>query len=167
MQESARHLQMTRARQMRVDTRDLPEAKESGLGNLTSHWIYINDLFQTLHIWFDWCLNLLWQWQPKYMVDGYLAIMSMTRPQCHNENIEPVWVGGKCQCLVICTMGENYNPCPPFCPRNIDSSAARWSLQSVNLPWKGTIWHLITNSRLIDEQKRLRFAVRFAWQIRL
>ena len=26
MQESARHLQMTRARQMRVDTRDLPEA---------------------------------------------------------------------------------------------------------------------------------------------
>ena len=26
VQESARHLQMTRARQMRVDTRDLPEA---------------------------------------------------------------------------------------------------------------------------------------------
>ena len=27
VQESARHLQMTRARQMRVDTRDLPEAE--------------------------------------------------------------------------------------------------------------------------------------------
>ena len=44
MQESARHLEMTRARQMRVDTRDLPEAnfwsqlETSNFGNILSYW---------------------------------------------------------------------------------------------------------------------------------
>ena len=33
VQESARHLQMTRARQMRVDTRDLPGAHSSHIAH--------------------------------------------------------------------------------------------------------------------------------------
>ena len=35
------------------------------------------------------------------------------------KNIAPVWVGGKCQRHVICTIGENYNPRRRFAVLNI------------------------------------------------
>ena len=47
-------------------------------------------------------------------------------------------------------------PWPSFCRRNIDGKSKQgWSLQSVKLLWKGGVWHLITNSWLIEGERRV------------
>ena len=113
--------------------------------------------------WAPFCINenIGWKWkilnrsQQVYFVNvdcstnnddhhvgGYLD-NDHDEPGQH-ENIDPVWVGGKCQCHVICTIGQNYNPSLRLPPKHWQQTEAHWwSLRSVNFLWKTRFWRLI------------------------
>ena len=79
MPESARHLEMTRARQMRVDTRDLSEANfYTPIGKIPDSAFYQQLTLQKIQI---------WGWTGNFIFDLQTPICYISNPR-QKRNIE-------------------------------------------------------------------------------